>query len=62
MLQIAGQMLQRTLSAAHLLLQHPVLTLRKTQEFLELSGNDLEVGRRKVGDNHSRLTSVGDTP
>lgn len=55
MLWIAGQMLQKTLAAFHLLIQHPVLTMRKTQEFLELSGNDLEVGRRKVGEEHSPL-------
>lgn len=55
-------MLQKTLAAAHLLIQHPVLTMRKTQEFLEVSGNYLEMGKRKVGEEHDHLSSVGETP
>lgn len=35
-------------------------SVRQTQEFLELSGNDLEGDGRKVGEDHGHLTSVGD--
>lgn len=50
------------LEAARPLLHHPMLILRQTQGLPELSGNDLERGGKKVGEDHGYLTDVGDAP